>query len=197
MSPSRRRSPRSRSAHPPLNQRTDAAAMPGWKHPRGIQGPVSPRMVRLGKLMGTPLASRILGCSPGFTTLALPYGAYIAPGRRALQDPGTLGRTFPGPLRETGALDDGGYPAGPADCGLIVACSVRRSGGLATEVRTPGAQKNETRRTPGKGGVRVAGAEVCEPAKRGAWSWGPALAASLRPRVAASGRKQQHICGSH
>lgn len=40
---------------------TDAAATPGWKHPRGIQGPVSPRMVRLGKLMGTPLASRVLG----------------------------------------------------------------------------------------------------------------------------------------
>lgn len=52
---------------------------------------------------------------------------------------------------------------------------------------------------PGKGGVRVAGAEVCEPAERGAWSRGPALAASasFRPRVAASGRKQQHICGSH
>lgn len=31
----------------------------------------------------------------------------------------------------------------------------------------------------------------------GAQPWGLALAASLQPRVAASGRKQQHICGSH
>lgn len=108
-----------------------------------------------------------------------------------------LGRTFPLPLRVRGALDDGGYLAGSADCGLMIAWSVRRSGGLATEALTPGAHRNELRRTPGKGGVRVAGAEVCKPAERGAWSGGPALAASLRPRVAASGRKQQHICGSH
>jgi hypothetical protein len=42
----------------------------------------------------------------------------------ALQDPGMLDRTFPGPLRARGALDDGGYPAGSADYGLILACSV-------------------------------------------------------------------------
>lgn len=82
--------------------------------------------------MGKLLASRVLGDHGTSQPEHCPMGLrQLQAG--ALQDPGMLDRTFPGPQRARGALDDGGYPQGSADYRLIIACSVRRSGGLATE----------------------------------------------------------------
>lgn len=59
---------RLRSAHPCGTYRRCCDSGLGAGTPAEIQGQVSPRMVRLGKLMGTPLAKRFLHWPLGFTT---------------------------------------------------------------------------------------------------------------------------------
>lgn len=147
--------------------------------------PWGPGAFAEGRVRGSPRAGGALPCG----------GAPESGGSRSWASRAENGLTAAG-SREPGASE--GPAARPVGPERLRRQGPRRRARGESGHRVPGTRGRGRRRRGAAGsgrGVRRGGRGRA--GEGGARCVGPAPAASLRPGVAASGRKQQHICGSH